>query len=74
MSEGTRIKHAIGISVLVVVAFSLRFRLLPSVGFDIYLHDVYRVVRIGPICFWFLIGIACVWFLAVLRISTHRHS
>ena len=59
---------------LVAVAFSLRFWLLPTVGLDIYVHDVYRVVRIGPICFWFLIGIACVWFLAVFRTSIHRHS
>jgi hypothetical protein len=64
-------RHTIGLGVLVAVAFSLRFWLLPSVALDIYVHDVYRVVPIGPICFWFLIGIACVWFLVVLRTSSH---
>ena len=67
-------RNAIGIGVLVAVAFSLRLWLPPSVAFDIYVHDVYRVVHIEPICFWFLMGIACVWFLVVLRTSARRHS
>ncbi len=74
MTERARMRHLVGIGALVAVAFALRFWLLSSLGLDIYVHDVYRVVRIGPICFWFIIGIACVWFLAVFGTSVHRHS
>ena len=67
-------RHLGGIGMLVAIAFALRFWLLPSVGFGIYIHEVYRAVPVRVICFWTLIGTACVWFLVAAWTSVHRHS
>jgi amino acid transporter len=61
-------KHYIGIAVLVALAFIER--LLPFalrfVGLDIHIHDEYVVVSSRIVLFWFLIGIAAIWFLFVV--------
>jgi hypothetical protein len=49
--------------VLLAVALALRFWVHTGVGFDIHVHDVYRVVPLNIIGFWLLMGIASVWFL-----------
>jgi len=66
-------RHPIGIGVLVAVALVLRFWLRRSLALDIQIHDVYRVVPISVIGFWFLIGSACAWFLVVAWASIRRH-
>jgi hypothetical protein len=66
-------RHLIGIAVLVAVALVLRFWLRTSLALDIQIHDVYRVVPISVIGFWFLIGSACAWFLVVAWASIRRH-
>lgn len=48
---------------LLAVALALGFWVHTGVGFDIYVHDVYRVVPLNIIGFWLLMGIASVWFL-----------
>src|SRR6266550_8624726 len=51
----------------------LRFWLHTHIGLDIEIHDAYRVVPINVIGFWFLMGIASVWFLIVAWESICRH-
>jgi hypothetical protein len=67
-------RHLVGTGVLVAVAVTLRFWLHTSLALDISTHDAYRVVPFSVICFWFLIGAACLWFLVVARASIRRHS
>jgi hypothetical protein len=67
-------RHLVGIGVLVAVALALRFWLHSSLAFDISIHDLYRVVPLSVIGFWFLMGSAFVWFLVVAWASIRRHS
>jgi hypothetical protein len=66
-------RHLIGIGVLVTMALVLRFWLGTRLALDIQIHDVYWVVPLSIIGFWFLIGSACFWFLIVAWISIRRH-
>jgi hypothetical protein len=66
-------RHLVGIGALVAVALALRFWLHTRLAFDIHTHDVYRVVPLSIIGFWFLMGIACIWFLVVAWTSIRRH-
>ncbi len=66
-------RQLIGIGVLVAVALVLRFWLRTSLALDIQIHDVYRVVPLSVIGFWFLIGSAGAWFLIVAWSSIRRH-
>jgi len=43
------------------------------IALDIEIHDAYRVVPLNVIGFWFLMGIASVWFLIVVWESIRRH-
>jgi hypothetical protein len=65
-------RHLGGIGALVAVALALRFWPFPSVGLDIYVHEVYRVIPLRLVCFWFLIGGACMWLLVFAWASIHR--
>jgi hypothetical protein len=67
-------RHLVGIGVLVALALSLRFWLRTSLALDIHIHDVYRVIPLSVVGFWFLMGTACVWFLVVALASIRRHS
>jgi hypothetical protein len=67
-------RHVVGIGVLIAVAFALRFWLLPSLAFDISIHDVYRIVPLRIICFWFVLGIACVCLFLMAWASLRRNS
>jgi hypothetical protein len=67
-------RHLIGIGVLVAVALALRFWVHVGIGFDIYVHDVYRVVPLSIIGFWLLMGIASVWFVIAAYAFIRRHS
>jgi hypothetical protein len=67
-------KHVIGIGVLVAVAFVLRFKLHTGRGLDITIHDTYRVVSLGAIVFWCLMGAAFAWFLIFAWASIRRQS
>jgi hypothetical protein len=61
---------------MVSVEISLRHRIVRAetlcgygsagTGFDIYVHDSYRMVSAGIGIFWFLTGIASVWFLTLV--------
>ena len=66
-------RHLIGIGGLVAAAVALRFWLHTHTGLDIEIHDAYRVVPLNVIGFWFLMGIASVWFLIVAWESICRH-
>jgi hypothetical protein len=60
-------RYLIGIGVLVAVAIALRVlvsALLVHTGrtVDISIDNVLRPVPLSAVIFWFLIGIACVWF------------
>jgi hypothetical protein len=67
-------KHFIGLAALVVLALIVRFLLSPRPSLDLYVHATYFVgppVRI--VCFWFLMGVAAVWFV-VAAFKFGRHS
>ncbi len=66
-------RHLIGIGGLVAAALVLRFWQHTHIGLDIEIHDAYRVVPLNAIGFWFLMGIASVWFLIVAWESIRRH-
>lgn len=67
-------RHLIGIGVLLVVALVLRFWVHSGVGFDIWVHDIYRVVPLNVIGFWLLMGIAFVWFLIAAYAFIRSHA
>jgi hypothetical protein len=67
-------KQLIGISLLVALAFALRFLLLRNTTYDIYTHSVYVIVRLNVIWFWLLIAAACIWSVITLRTTSLRHS
>lgn len=50
-------RHLIGIGVLLAMALVLRFCVHSGMGFDIYVHDVYRVVPLNATGFWLLLGL-----------------
>lgn len=66
-------RHVVGIGVLVAVALALRFWLHTGLALDISTHDVYRVVPLSVIGFWFLVGSASLWFLVVAWAAIRRH-
>jgi|HubBroStandDraft_4_1064222.scaffolds.fasta_scaffold54896_3 riboflavin transporter FmnP len=55
-------KQFIGAGVLVALALIVRFWAFQRVGLDLYVHDSLRVIPIRVVGFWFLMGIAAVWF------------
>jgi len=65
--------HLAGIGLLIALAFALWFWWSPRWGL-VYIHYTYGVVPMRVVCFWALIGIACVWLLIVAWMSIHRHS
>jgi hypothetical protein len=67
-------RHIVGIGVLVAVGLALRFWLHTNLALDISVHDVYRVIPLSVVGFWFLVGTACLWVLVVAWASIRRHS
>jgi hypothetical protein len=68
-------KHLVGVSVLVALAFVLRFWPHHSnMGLDIYIHDTYWVIPFRVIAFWCLTGMAFTWFLAFVWTSVRHPS
>jgi hypothetical protein len=68
-------KHLVGIGVLVAMALVLRVWMYTRVSLGIYKQSGYlTVVPLRVICFWFLMGSACAWFLVVAWASIRGHS
>ena len=72
-------RHLVGIGVLVAVAFALRllvsaFLVHTGRTVEVSIGNVFRAVPLSAVVFWFLIGIACVWFLVDAWASIRRHS
>jgi hypothetical protein len=66
-------KHFIGAGALMVLALVVRFGMIQRFGLGIYVHDTIRVFPLRIIGFWFLMGIAGVWFV-VAAYKLGRHS
>jgi hypothetical protein len=66
-------KHLVGAGTLVAVALVVRLWAFQSIGLDIYVHGIYRVIPLRVVGFWLLIGIAAAWFL-VAAYKFRRHS
>jgi hypothetical protein len=65
-------KHVVGIGVLIAMALSTRSWPHSTLGFDIHIHDSYRVIPLTSITFWCLLGIALVWLLFFVCLSIRR--
>jgi len=55
------VKHLIGVGLVALLAFVVRFVLRLPFGLDIHIHDTYRVVPLGIVGFWVLLAIAAAW-------------
>jgi hypothetical protein len=66
-------KHLVGIGVLIAMARIARFWPHTTLGLDIHIHDVYRVIPLTSITFWCLLGIALAWLLFLACLSIRRH-
>jgi hypothetical protein len=66
------LKHFIGAGLLTIVAFVIRFRVLPRT-LDIYVHDTYIVMLPSVIVFWLLLAVAAVW-LVLAALKFHHRS
>lgn len=66
------LKHLIGAGLLTLVAFVIRFRVLPRT-LDIYVHDTYIVVIPRLIAFWLLLAVAAVWLVFAALKFHHRN-
>ena len=65
------LKHLVGAGLLTIVAFVIRFRVLPRT-LDIHVHDTYIVIIPRVIAFWLLLAVAAFWLVfAALRFH-HR--
>jgi hypothetical protein len=70
--DGAFMRHFIGAGVLVALALVVRLRAFQRVGLDIYIHDTLRVIPLGVVGFWLLMGIAVVWFVvAAYKFGCH---
>jgi hypothetical protein len=57
-------KHLIGVLVLVALALAFRFWLSSNLSIDFYiLAKYFHVLPIRIVGFWFLMGVAAVWFI-----------
>ena len=66
------LKHLIGAGLITLVAFVIRFRVLPRT-LDIYVHDTYIVVTPRVSAFWLLLAVAAVW-LVFAAFKFHRRN
>jgi hypothetical protein len=67
-------RDVIGIGGLLAAAAAARIWLHSSTGWDITVHDVYRIILLKDVVFWLLIGSACVWLVLAARKLMDRKS
>jgi hypothetical protein len=58
--------------VLIAVAFVVSLWLFRHPGLDVHIRDVYWVIPVRHVSFWFITGIAFVWLLRAIRASRRR--
>ena len=66
-------KHLVGVGLIVILAFVVRFVLPLPVALDIYIHDEYRAIPLGIASFWALLFIAAAW-VVIAAFKLIRHT